>query len=500
MNKITCILLIFLMNVVILTAQDGAYDTSFGDEGVVLTDLGGVQSGALGITQQINGKLLVTAYDWDGADNYTMYLLRYLSNGDLDPSFGDGGKVVILSDYSLLTPHIQSNNILTAGRHNNVYEVKRYTSSGELDASFGDNGTLAQNIQGQNTHFQILDNDSFIMGDGFQSNETSSLLMLKKYLPDGGLDSLFGNNGIAVGEISFVDNNPVFSDFKVHDDGHIYILARRETNQAEQMIIMKFLPDGSLDNSFGVNGASFYDFMSPLGGTVVVNFDIADDGKIIVAGSIGSCQSSISPFLKRFLPNGQIDTTFGNSGSASLPESLNHSNTFQVSIQQNNRILVGWNLNWCYPEGHSFTITRFFENGSIDSSFSLEENTIGIQPNASRSFILQDDGKIVTSARTNVPLINNNGTLYIGRHLNNPLSITEYTIAEVVVFPNPSNGIFNLRSQLPLNDTFTIRDVNGRILTSGVCIGIDSQVNLSSFPAGIYFLKIADSTIKLLKQ
>lgn len=92
MNKITLIVLSLLLNAGILFAQDGAYDTTFGDDGIVLTDLGGFQSGALGVTQQTDSKLLVTAYDWDGEDEYRTYLLRYLSDGSLDPSFGVDGK------------------------------------------------------------------------------------------------------------------------------------------------------------------------------------------------------------------------------------------------------------------------------------------------------------------------------------------------------------------------------------------------------------------------
>ncbi|MCG2429977.1 T9SS type A sorting domain-containing protein [Aequorivita xiaoshiensis] len=501
MNKITLIFLSLLLNVGILFAQDGAYDTSFGDDGIVLTDLGGIQSGALGVIQQTDSKLLVTAYNWDGADDYTMYLLRYLSDGNLDPSFGDDGKVITNSTYGASTPYIQNNNIIVAGQYNNTYLVKRYTNSGELDTSFADNGTLAPFISGQNARIQIFDDNSFVIEGGFQSNGTTSSLTLQKYLPNGTIDTSFGTNGVAEAEIPFIQENPSVSRrFKIQNDGSILILGDRKLASAAQLIFIKFLADGSLDSSFGNNGTYFYEIASSTAGSIVAVFDIDENGKIIVAGSIGSCQLGVYPFIKRFLPSGPIDTTFGDSGSANTPEAWDHSNPFQVTFQENNRILIGWNQNICVPEAFSFMVSRIYENGYIDSSFSLEENTIGLQPNSSYSFILQDDGKIITTARTSIPLVNNNGDAYIGRHQNNPLGIAEENISPITVFPNPSNGVFNLKNQKFINSPFTVNDINGRTLLSGNFLGAENRVDLSSFSTGMYFLKISGTTIKLLRH
>ncbi len=506
MNKITFLLLLLILYTGMLVAQDGAYDTSFGDNGIVLTDLGGYKSGALDITQQTDGKLLVTAYMYE-SDDYNLYLLRYLSNGSLDSSFGDNGKVIVSTTESFgnIASYVQNNNkILISIQNNDPYFVKRYTSSGELDTSFANNGTLNPVIPEQYSgRLQVLDDGNLIVIGGFVSNSNTSSIAVQKYLPNGTIDTSFGTNGVAEVEIPYIQENPIVSRrFKIYNDGSILILGSRtsDTQATTQLIFIKILPDGSLDGSFGTNGTFFYDIATPDGGSVNTVFDIDENGKIIVAGSIGSCLRGINPFLKRFLPTGPIDTTFGDNGSANPPENWFYSNPFQLKIQGNNRILIGWNSHRCDPQNLSFFISRVYENGTIDSSFSLEENTIGLQPNSSGSFILQDNGKIVTSGTTSVPFVNDNGEVYIGRHVNDPLGIPEENITPITVFPNPSNGIFNLKSQQPINSPYTVSDINGRILLKSTFEGSENQLELSSFSTGVYFLKVSGSTIKLLKQ
>ncbi|MAO02812.1 MAG: hypothetical protein CMD05_07845, partial [Flavobacteriales bacterium] len=76
--------------------------------------------------------------------------------------------------------------------------------------------------------------------------------------------------------------------------------------------------------------------------------------------------------------------------------------------------------------------------------------------------------------------------------INNPLSFTENNINEksLNIFPNPTSNIVTLNGIKSLNDVSYIHlfDNKGTLLKN---IGInDTQVDLTSFTAGIYFIKI----------
>lgn len=72
--------------------SDGLLDTTFGGSGIVIADFGLHESGnALAI--QSDGKIVVAGQSWGGAPSGFL-LVRYNSNGTLDTTFGDAGKVI----------------------------------------------------------------------------------------------------------------------------------------------------------------------------------------------------------------------------------------------------------------------------------------------------------------------------------------------------------------------------------------------------------------------
>ena len=60
-------------------------------------------------------------------------------------------------------------------------------------------------------------------------------------------------------------------------------------------------------------------------------------------------------------------------------------------------------------------------------------------------------------------------------------------IHKVVIYPNPSNGIVNIKTNEPIE--LTIFDSNGRIIFNEMKITNDINIDLSQFSKGIYFAK-----------
>jgi (2Fe-2S) ferredoxin len=101
----------------------GILDPTFGNQGVVTTDLG-TDAAIHGLFAQTDGKIIVIA-----KNNGKYVLLRYNVNGTLDTNFGFGGKIVTVYDSSdaKVSVNILSNGLFAVG---NQSSVVRYNEIG----------------------------------------------------------------------------------------------------------------------------------------------------------------------------------------------------------------------------------------------------------------------------------------------------------------------------------------------------------------------------------
>ena len=194
----------------------GNLDRSFGRGGTVVTRLGSYSDG-LAIAIQRDGKVLVAGRAWTGSRT-DFALARYTVGGKLDSSFGRGGM--------LLTPFGSWNGaeavalqadgkIVVAGGEAGDFAVARYTAAGRLDPTFGDGGKVVTNFgfrgpapdeSSEAAHALALQRDGRIVVAGATdrrgaSGEKSCCIKdfaLARYTPDGELDPSFGNDGLVL--------------------------------------------------------------------------------------------------------------------------------------------------------------------------------------------------------------------------------------------------------------------------------------------------------------
>lgn len=131
--------------------SNGTLDTSFGSTGKVTTNLGG---GAYAVAIQVDGKIVAAGV----ASDSDFALARYNTDGSLDASFGSGGKVT--TDFfggfdQAQAIAIQSDGkIIAAGvdviGNSNDFALARYNSDGSLDSSFGNGGKMTTDFFGSN--------------------------------------------------------------------------------------------------------------------------------------------------------------------------------------------------------------------------------------------------------------------------------------------------------------------------------------------------------------
>ena len=130
---------------------DGTMDTSFGGTGRVMTAVGITGSIATGVALQKDGKIVAAGYDVNSSGRgYDFACLRYNTDGGLDQSFGDHGKVTTAVGQGNGKGNavaVQSDGKITvagsaSAGDNSEFAVVRYDASGELDMSFNAAGSV----------------------------------------------------------------------------------------------------------------------------------------------------------------------------------------------------------------------------------------------------------------------------------------------------------------------------------------------------------------------
>jgi uncharacterized delta-60 repeat protein len=220
---------------------DGTPDATFGNGGQVSTDFLGLEDDAFSLLIQPDGKIVAVGSANDPATFYDFAAARYLNNGTIDATFGDGGKVhTDLGDQNFdrarsaaLQP---DGRIVAAGfaisQNGGVqnFAVTRYTASGVLDTSFGAGGVTQIDFGSccQSANKVLLQPNGKIITVGYANTESSdSDFLLARLSSDGSLDSTFGAGGKV--RTSFGDLNGGANGAVLQPDGKIVAVGFQAT-------------------------------------------------------------------------------------------------------------------------------------------------------------------------------------------------------------------------------------------------------------------------------
>ncbi len=301
---------------------DGSLDTTFDGDGKVTTDFVGYNDIAYDVTVQNNGKIIVVGNTNTGRWN-DFALARYNSDGSLDTTFSDDGKVIIDLGYSDAGRSVtmqSDGKILIAGSidsggYNYDFVLMRYNSNGSLDTTFSDDGIVSTNFISIDFGYSVtMQNDGKIIMVGYADSDdtiadTSYDFALARYNSDGSLDTTFGDDGKITTD--FATLYDYGQSVVMQNDGKIIVAGCAFINGNEEFALARYNSDGSLDTTFSGDGkiTTYFanDFMGDSGDNSVT---MQSDGKIIVAGSAHSPYTGTDFAIARYNSDGSLDTTF----------------------------------------------------------------------------------------------------------------------------------------------------------------------------------------------
>ncbi len=221
---------------------------------------------------------------------------------------------------------------------------------------------------------------------------------MARYLPDGTLDTSFGANGLVRTEFA---ESRWLTDVALAPDGRV--LVSGSSNRLDmQFQLARFNPDGTLDTAFGSNGIVTNDLFPTSNPDYATQVKLQPDGKILLAGITGHGDGQNGEFaVFRYQGNGILDTSFSGDGIQTIyVGAYNVYMLEDLGLQADGRILLnGWVGN---GGGANGTVIRLNADGTLDDTFG-GSGTKGIYVGSSTqsyAMSLDEVGRIVLSGGT----------------------------------------------------------------------------------------------------
>ena len=451
--------------------QPGSLDQSFGTGGTKVTPFGtGTGEQALAVAIQSDGKIVLAGYSNNGVFQEDFALARYNANGTLDNAFGSGGKVVTDFDSTMDRARavvIQPDGKIIAAGYSGVsmeqkFALVRYNSNGALDGSFGNNGRVTTSNIGPGwggAAGVALQPDGKIVAVGHSGTLTNSYYAIARYNSDGSLDNSFSGDGKLNTAVTNDLNNAL--DVVVQPDGRI-LVAGRSYSIDWDFSMARYEPNGDLDSTFGTDGT--LTFSTAPGEDEAHAMVLQSDGKIVLAGRAeGAANRDFA--VARFNANGTIDNSFGSGGKVITPMGTGNDDAYAVVVQPNGRIIVGGEARTVASD---FGLVRYLPDGTPDPEFGNDGKVIteiGPSHDGVLGLALQSDGKLIAAGYS---ITTADDDFAVARYKTDwDVGINQVTTSNwVSISPNPVSQATYLAYSLAADEPVSIQlhDLNGRLL------------------------------------
>jgi uncharacterized delta-60 repeat protein len=385
----------------------GVVDTSF-NGGAQLVSVAEGEDYATAIAVQPDGKVITVGHTTTTAGGTDIAIVRHGRDGTLDTTFGNGGRVVTAiaagrgGDTAYAVAVQADGKVVVAGSttangSDQDFALVRYLPNGALDTSFGNGGKVVTSLgsSADRIHAIALQADGRIVvgGDSDRGTATGIDFALARYLPDGMLDAGFGNGGTVV--------TPIRAQ---RSSDSVYAIVLQPFGPEQRIVAVggegdfvaaRYTAAGALDAGFGSGGRIAGVFgNSTIGAARAVT--LTADNRLVLAGHV---QNDFA--LARLNVDGSTDAGFGNGGKVVTAVSANWDSVTALVRQADGKLLAG---GWVY-EGNSssgnFAVARYSADGALDAGFG--NAGIAVTPVAAptrsdsgRALVLQPDERVST--------------------------------------------------------------------------------------------------------
>ncbi|PVZ13990.1 T9SS type A sorting domain-containing protein [Porphyromonas loveana] len=477
--------------------QPGDLDPTFGTNGVAQTVIADNQSWEADLVSSVvslsNGKCLAVGSSRLGSTRRVAYVC-YNADGTLDSSFGDNGILLVLpsadlQNYGMDAVELPDGTIYSCGH---MFSVATYETwpflvkikNGQLDTSFGSNGYLIIDIVNALGERMVVQPDGKIVVGGYLEDN----ILAMRFNPDGSLDNTFGENGLSKIVIEGSEDASFVKDLILQPDGKILLGGFYSTDATYKWAIVRLGANGKLDTTFGEGGIK--KMSVGYGHDFVQGIGLQSDGKIVVAGHSWDANLPTlrySAAVVRLNADGSQDSTFGSDGifrKNFTAEGCSYVTDLAVSSED--KIYVA-----CSPQEftvYDLGIFSLDKDGNPNATFGDDGYTstdLEGKEDQSKALAIQSDGKLLMGVVSYGP---NGSPFGVVRYISD-IVISSNAIVTTeqtfVAYPNPVKDVLNI--EFDGNFSIQIFDMAGRMVLTSENI---RTIDVKALAAGNYVIKL----------
>jgi uncharacterized delta-60 repeat protein len=363
------------------------------------------------------------------------------SAGELDPSFGDQGRVFVRAGGSSAAADIvvqPDRKLVLAGiagdgnpPSNFDFLAVRLNRNGSRDGSFGNGGIMRTSVElggprgAELAAVAVAPQGAIVLaGRAYKSQGGLTDLAVVRLTPSGALDTSFSDDGVQTIDVG---PNDTLSGVAVQPDGKLVLVGSWYGTwpASSGFIVIRLLPNGALDDSFGSGGI----VNTNLGGSLPDAANavaILADGKIVVTGSADfyfdgyAMRQDVG--VARYLTNGLLDPTFGAGGVVVTPGPRVEAGCGVAATSGGKILIAGTDTTHGYRgygETSQFHLVRYLPSGALDPGFGaggVVTTTFAGMYAWACSVAVQRDGRILAGGSAFVPVTEGSTKIALARY------------------------------------------------------------------------------------
>ena len=354
-------------------------------------------------------------------------------------------------------------------------------SDNTWDTSFDLDGLSRITLDGTATQERFYDlavqSDNKILAVG-SVGTSSQKWSLARFNTDGSLDNTFGTGGKVILSLTGSSNA---QHINLLSSGKFLVAGN--TNGFTTGLVSRFNSNGTLDNTFGVNGSVSLP-------EAISDMEILSNGSILLSASSGA-----SAKIYQYTSTGSIDSGFGVNGVAQAPASL-FASICGIEVESSGKIYLGGTFYSSVNLKNQARIVLFNANGTVNTGFGssgiVDINFNSGYDEACQTFVVDQNDNVIVATNCG-----NNGAFHtdwkavklIGGATIGILDV-ENQSGFLAIFPNPVDKDLNLSFELNQKQTvsITLFDIQGKQVYQFIDRAEMSQgkhQQLLNFPSGI---------------
>lgn len=326
---------------------NGSLDTTFSSDGKILIPVGVNDDFATSIKIQSDNKIIVAGYSLFGFNN-DFSAIRLNTDGILDTTFGNNGIMITPIGSSQDLCHfltIQSDDkIVLSGSADNGSNfdvaIARFNTDGSPDNSFDADGKVITDLSNGNEegYSTIIQQDGKIIIGGYRGNVSNPDFFIIRYNSNGTIDSSFGTNGFTTSAIGSATDK--ITSIAQQPDGKVLATGYSFNGIDLDFSLARYTMSGLLDTTFNSIGYLMTDFGA--GGDLAYAVAVQSDFKIVVAGlAYNGANNDLG--VARYLSDlhiGLLDFSTPNLHPLIYPNPLDCNSILKYSLSTNETISI----------------------------------------------------------------------------------------------------------------------------------------------------------------